>query len=263
MTRRGIILAGGAGTRLHPTTLATSKHLLPIYDKPMIHYPLTTLMQARIRDILIITTPTDQSAFQRLLGDGNQYGVRITYATQPHPAGIAQAIHIAEPHIRREPFALILGDNLYHGNLTETLDAANARVNGATVFAYQVKDPNRYGVVTLAADGKPRWIEEKPVKPSSPYAVTGLYFYDGNASELARGLQPSARGEYEITDLNNVYLHYGALHVEILPPGTAWLDTGTHESLLQASNYVQAIQERQGVPVGSPEATARALGWIP
>ena len=261
--RKGIILAGGAGTRLHPLTLAVSKQLLPVYDKPMIYYPLSTLMLAGIRDILVINTPHEQALFQRLLGDGAGWGISIHYAVQPEPRGLAQAYTIGRDFVAGEPSCLILGDNIFHGHgLTEVLRRAAARASGATVFGYWVNDPERYGVAEFDAGGRVVGIEEKPAQPKSHYAVTGLYFYDGRASEHAAALEPSARGEYEITDLNRRYLAEGALAVEKLGRGYAWLDTGTHESLLQAANFIETLEQRQGLRVSCPEEIAFNNGWI-
>jgi glucose-1-phosphate thymidylyltransferase len=262
-TTKGIILAGGAGTRLHPLTLAVSKQLLPVYDKPMIHYPLSTLMLAGIRDILVINTPHEQELFQRLLGDGSAWGIRIRYAVQPEPRGLAQAYTIGREFVAGEPSCLILGDNIFHGHgLTEVLRRGAARAAGATVFGYWVQDPERYGVAEFDAAGRVVGIEEKPAKPKSHYAVTGLYFYDGRASDYAAALKPSARGEFEITDLNRRYLVDGALAVEKLGRGYAWLDTGTHESLLQAANFIETLEQRQGLRVSCPEEIAFNNGWI-
>jgi glucose-1-phosphate thymidylyltransferase len=261
--RKGILLAGGSGTRLHPMTLGTSKQLLPVYDKPMVHYPLSTLLLAGIRDVLIISTPTDLPQFQRLFHDGSHLGIRISYAEQPSPDGLAQAFLIGAQWIDGEPCALALGDNLIHGDhLSTLLRAASARPEGATVFAYQVRDPERYGVVSFDAQGKAIEIVEKPKTPTSPWAVTGLYFYDHRVTEFARAVRPSARGELEITDLNQMYLQQGTLHVERLGRGTAWLDAGTPDSLLQAATFVQTIQTRQGNLVGCPEEVAFRMGYI-
>jgi glucose-1-phosphate thymidylyltransferase len=261
--RKGIILAGGAGTRLHPITLSQSKQLLPVYDKPMIYYPLATLMSAGIREFLIITTPRDQTAFRDLLGDGQQWGITFEYAVQAQPNGIAQALIIAEAFLAGAPSALILGDNIFYGaNLSELLKSASERVAGATVFGYYVQDPERYGVVEFDSQGKVRELLEKPARPPSNYAITGIYFYDTRASALARSLTPSVRGELEITDLNRAYLKQGALHVERLGRGTAWLDTGTHNSLLDAGVFVRIIEERQGLKVACVEEIAWRQGFI-
>jgi glucose-1-phosphate thymidylyltransferase len=260
---KGIILAGGAGTRLHPMTLAASKQLLPVYDKPMVYYPLSTLMLAGIRDILVISTPEDLPQFRRLLGGGDRFGVRFTFAEQPKPEGIAQAFLIGADWIGGDACALVLGDNLIHGDhLSSTLRAASARPDGATVFAYQVRDPERYGVVSFDQLGRPVDIVEKPAVPPSNWAVTGIYFYDHQVTDVARAIRPSARGELEITDLNRVYLEAGALHVERLSRGCAWLDAGTPDSLLQAATFVQTIQSRTGMLVGCPEEVAFRKGFI-
>ena len=261
--RKGIILAGGAGTRLHPITLSQSKQLLPVYDKPMIYYPLATLMLAGIREFLIITTPRDQWAFRDLLGSGQQWGVTFEYAVQAQPNGIAQALIIAEPFLSGAPSALILGDNIFYGaNLPDMLKSSSNRAEGATVFGYYVQDPERYGVVEFDAEGRVTELLEKPAHPPSNYAITGIYFYDTRASALARSLTPSARGELEITDLNRAYLKLGALHVERLGRGTAWLDTGTHNSLLDAGVFVRIIEERQGLKVACVEEIAWRNGFI-
>ena len=260
---KGILLAGGSGTRLHPMTLATSKQLLPVYDKPMIYYPLSTLMLAGIRDIMIISTPDDLPQFRRLLGDGAQYGVRFSYRAQPSPDGIAQAFLIAEDWLAGAPCALALGDNLiFADHLSALMQQAAARASGATVFAYQVRDPERYGVVSFDAEGRASALVEKPANPASPWAVTGLYFYDARVSSFAREIRPSARGELEITDLNRIYLEEGSLQVEKLGRGCAWLDAGVPDALLQAGMFVQTIQSRQGMLVGSPAEVAFRMGFI-
>ena len=261
--RRGIILAGGSGTRLHPLTLAVSKQLLPVYDKPMIYYPLSVLLLAGCREILIITTPEDQAGFKRLLGDGSHLGIEITYVVQLKPDGLAQAYILGEEFVNGEPSVMVLGDNIFFGqNFTQALRGADARTSGATVFGYLVQDPERYGVVELGPGGVALGIEEKPAKPKSNYAVTGLYFYDGRASEFARTLKPSHRGELEITALNQVYLEAGELNVELLGRGFAWLDTGTHDSLIQAGEFIRTVEQRQGLRIGCLEEIAYRQGWI-
>ena len=261
--RKGIVLAGGSGTRLYPITQCISKQLLPVYDKPMIYYPLSVLMLAGIREVLVINTPHEQPLFKTLLGDGSQWGMRIEYAVQPSPDGLAQALLIAREFLDGAPSCLVLGDNIFHGQgLSELLRRADARGRGATVFGYWVKDPDRYGVADFDADGRVVGLEEKPREPRSNYAVTGLYFYDGRASDFAAGLRPSPRGELEITDLNRCYLDSGELHLEKLGRGYAWLDTGTHESLNQAANFIETVEARQGLRVCCPEEVAYNLGWI-
>ena len=263
MTRKGLILAGGSGSRLHPVTLAVSKQLLPVYDKPMIYYPLSVLMLAGVRDVLIISTPQDTPRFRDLLGTGADWGLRLDYAVQPKPEGLAQAFLIGADYLERSPSVLVLGDNIFYGHdLSTRLAAAMQQTSGATVFAYPVADPERYGVLEFGADGTAVGIEEKPTSPRSRYAVTGLYFYDEHVVDIARGIKPSARGELEISDVNRAYLDRGALHVQMLGRGDAWLDTGTHDSLLEAAQFIHSLEKRQGLKICCPEEIAWRNGWI-
>jgi len=260
---KGIVLAGGSGTRLHPLTLGTSKHLLPIYDKPMIYYPISVLMLAGLREILVISTPEDTAGYQRLLGDGSDFGIEIEYVVQPSPDGLAQAFLIGEDFIGDSNVALVLGDNIFYGQrFTENLNAASSKISGATIFGYHVKDPQRFGVVDFDSNGNVITIQEKPTKPKSNYAVTGLYFYDNDVVEIAKSIKPSTRGELEITDINNAYLNRGDLTVELLGRGFAWLDTGTHDSLIDAGQFVQTVEHRQGLKVACLEEIAFHQGWI-